>query len=272
MPPAKKPLTAEQRALVQGWFRMITFSETVRDIGATPLRRLSRYELINTLEDLLHVSLKRPYVFSPEFPALLDSTSSRFCRPTCPGVGFNDADQLASGKLNSVELTQAYDYVLQSFVQSAEARERVFGFANERKELSQPVRGRFCNDSRFGRFELSQRSQRAIGSAGVLGQAPGISTGGVAVARDEDGACVTGVPLPDGEARDSESYAVSGEELAVRLSYFLWGGMPDEELFHLAKRGSWTTTRCCLAKCGGCFNRPSGLRCRRISQPVAWLP
>ena len=41
------------------------------------------------------------------------------------------------------------------------------------------------------------------------------------------------------QARDSEiPCAVSGEELAVRLSYFLWGSMPDEELFRLARRNS----------------------------------
>ena len=109
MPPAKKkPLTAEQRALVQGWFRdNYILRNGAEHIGATPLRRLSRYELINTLEDLLHVSLKRPYVFSPEFPALLDSTLESVLPPDVPGESgfFNDADQLAIGKLPVLRLT-----------------------------------------------------------------------------------------------------------------------------------------------------------------------
>tara|TARA_Y100001978_G_C23315643_1_gene255896 strand:- start:23 stop:229 length:207 start_codon:yes stop_codon:yes gene_type:complete len=68
---------------------------------------LSRYELINTLEDLLYVSLKRPYVFSPEFPALLDSTLESVLPPDVPEEsGFlNDADQLAIGKLPVLRLT-----------------------------------------------------------------------------------------------------------------------------------------------------------------------
>ena len=82
-------------------------------------------------------------MFSPEFPALLDSTLESVLPPDVPGESgfFNDADQLASGKLPVLRLTQAYDYALQSFVQSAEARERVFGFANEPKELSQARAG-----------------------------------------------------------------------------------------------------------------------------------
>lgn len=36
-------------------------------------------------------------------------------------------------------------------------------------------------------------------------------------------------------AGSNEAYPVSDDELAVRLSYFIWGTMPDEELFKLAE-------------------------------------
>ena len=39
------------------------------------------------------------------------------------------------------------------------------------------------------------------------------------------------------ERQLGESYAVSDRELAVRLSYFLWSSMPDDELLDLAERG-----------------------------------
>ena len=76
MPPKKKkPLTAADKAVVADWFTGTFVLKAGREhIGATPLRRLTRYELINTLEDLLHVNLKPAYVFSPEVPALLPST------------------------------------------------------------------------------------------------------------------------------------------------------------------------------------------------------
>ena len=34
-----------------------------------------------------------------------------------------------------------------------------------------------------------------------------------------------------------EAYAVSDDELATRLSYFLWFSTPDDELLELASRG-----------------------------------
>jgi hypothetical protein len=37
--------------------------------------------------------------------------------------------------------------------------------------------------------------------------------------------------------KDERAYRVSDSELAVRLSYFLWSSMPDEELFALAEKG-----------------------------------
>ena len=243
MPPAKKkPLTAEQRALVQGWFRdNYILRNGAEHIGATPLRRLSRYELINTLEDLLHVSLKRPYVFSSEFPALLDSTLESVLPPDVPGESgfFNDADQLASGKLPVLRLTQAYDYALQSFVQSAEARERVFGFANEPKELSQARAGEILQRFTLRAFRgyRNEANEQLVQQAYLAKrrESPPVES----LLHAMKMALVSPAFLYRMElARDSEiPCAVSGEELAVRLSYFLWGSMPDEELFRLAKRG-----------------------------------
>ena len=76
MPPKKKkPLTTAQKAQIAGWFEeTYVLKDGKEHIGESRLRRLSRYELINTLEELLRVSLKQPYVYSPEFPAFLPST------------------------------------------------------------------------------------------------------------------------------------------------------------------------------------------------------
>ena len=139
MPPAKKkPLTAEQKESLQTWFgEAFVLKDGREHIGATPLRRLSRYELVNTLEDLLFISLDRPYVFSPEFPALLPSTIESILPPDVPGESgfFNDAEQLSSGKPPILRLTQAYDYALQMFSQTPSARERIFGFADVPADL-----------------------------------------------------------------------------------------------------------------------------------------
>ena len=201
---------------------------------------MSRHELVNTLEDLLHVSLKRPYVFSPEFPALLDSTLESVLPPDVPGESgfFNDADQLASGKLSVLRLTQACDYALQSFVHSAEARERIFGFENEPMELSQArvreILERFMR--RAFRGYRNESNEQLVQSAYLVKRRE--SSPIEALLHAMKTALVSPAFLYRMEqARNGEtSYAVSGEELAVRLSYFLWGSMPYEELFRLAKR------------------------------------
>ena len=243
MPPAKKkPLTTEQKRLVQNWFWDHYVLRNGREhIGATPLRRLSRYELINTLEDLFHVSLKRPYVFSPEFPALLDSTLESVLPLDVPGKSgfFNDANQLASDKPPVLRLTQAYDYALQTFVQSQEARGRVFGVEGAAEDLS----------SASAREILERFMMRAFRGFRNEANEQLVQEGYLAKRRESPPleallhAMKTALLSPAflyrmERSRDSETpYAVGGNELAVRLSYFLWGSMPDEELFRLAKRG-----------------------------------
>ena len=87
MPPKKKKaLTAAQKAQIAGWFEATyVLKDGKEHIGESRLRRLSRYELINTLEELLRVSLKQPYVYSPEFPAFLPSTLETILPPEAPG-------------------------------------------------------------------------------------------------------------------------------------------------------------------------------------------
>ena len=87
MPPKKKePLTNSEKTQVAKWYELSYVLKNGKEhIGQTVLRRLSRYELINTLEDLLYIPLKRPYVFSPEVPALLPSTLETILPPDAPG-------------------------------------------------------------------------------------------------------------------------------------------------------------------------------------------
>ncbi len=243
MPPAKKkPLTTEQKQIVQDWFRDHYVLRDGREhIGVTPLRRLSRYELINTLEDLLNVPLKRPYVLSPEFPALLDSTLESILPPDVPGESgfFNDANQLASDKLSVLSLTQAYDYALQTFAQSQESRERVFGSADIPVDLSmasaidilerfvfRSFRG-FWNEANWQLIKKSYLVKRRESSAeeALLHAMKTTLVSPAFLYRMEQ------------SQKSAEPYAAGDNELAVRLSYFLWGTLPDEELFLLAKHG-----------------------------------
>ena len=146
MPPKKKkPLNTEQKAQVGGWYKSFYVLKDGREhIGRSLLRRLSRYELINTLEDLLHVSLRQPYVYSPEFPAFLPSTLETILPPDAPGESgfYNDAEQLAGTRPPIMKYSEAFDYALRVFSQDAEAREKIFGFKGVSPGLREAEAGR----------------------------------------------------------------------------------------------------------------------------------
>ncbi len=132
MPPKKKkPLSAGQKAQVGGWYNSFyVLKDGKEHIGQSVLRRLSRYELINTLGELLHVSLKQPYVYSPEFPAFLPSTLETILPPDAPGESgfYNDSEQLVGARPPILKYSEAFDFALRIFAQDPEAREKVFGF------------------------------------------------------------------------------------------------------------------------------------------------
>ncbi len=63
MPPEnKKPLTPAQKHEIQAWFHQsFVLRGGKSHIGPTPLRRLTRYEFENTLEEVLSIRLKPLY-------------------------------------------------------------------------------------------------------------------------------------------------------------------------------------------------------------------
>ena len=63
MPPeSEAALTEEEREVFQTWFREhLVYQNGRPHIGTTPLRRLTHYEFLNALEDLLQVSMRAEY-------------------------------------------------------------------------------------------------------------------------------------------------------------------------------------------------------------------
>ena len=243
MPPKKKePLTALEKAQLAKWYQLTYVLKNGKEhIGQTPLRRLSRYELINTLEDLLHISLKQPYVFSPEVPALLPSTLETILPADAPGEsGFhNDAEQLAGSKPPILEYAQAFEYALHKFAQSSDSCNKVFGFDEEPKALpekdAQEILQRFTRRAWRGYsnkendlvvWNTYQKQYKSKSPAQALLHAMKTALLSPAfIYRMET-------------IKDQDTpYNINAYELASRLSYFLWASMPDEELFALAENG-----------------------------------
>ena len=152
MPPKDAgALPAADRKRILDWYRdQFVLRDGRPHIGTTPLRRLTRYELENTLEQLLGVSLKRPYARSPESAGLLPSTIEQLYPADIQGPsGFdNDAHQQQSVKIPVLKYIDCLDYALRMFDQNDSARRRLLGFEERPKEMTakraHEVLRRFC--------------------------------------------------------------------------------------------------------------------------------
>jgi len=243
MPPKKKePLTGPEKVQLAKWYELTYVLKNGKEhIGQTTLRRLSRYELINTLEDLLYISLKRPYVFSPEVPALLPSTLETILPADAPGEsGFhNDAEQLAGSKPPILEYAQAFEYALRKFALDPEALNKMFGFNEEPKTLTEKAakkilqrfthrawRGYPNEENELVVWKTYQKQQKSKDPVPALLHAMKTALLSPAfIYRMET-------------IKDKDTpYKISAYEFASRLSYFLWASMPDKELFALAESG-----------------------------------
>jgi hypothetical protein len=247
MPPGKKePLTGHEKDTINNWFtQQFVLKNGTEHIGATPLRRLSRYELINTLEDLLHVSLKQPYVFSPEVPALLPSTLETILPADAPGESsfHNDAAQLAGSRPPILKYSEAFDYALNVFTENNNARETVFGAEPIPDALpvmdavgeivAKTILQRFTkrawrgyhnpdNDDLIWRTYLKARKTRNPESALIYAMKICLMSPAF-------------IYRMETTAGQNTPYPVKATELAVRLSYFLWSSIPDAELSALGQ-------------------------------------
>ena len=266
MPPKKKkPLTAADKAVVTDWFTGTFVLKAGREqIGATPLRRLTRYELINTLEDLLHVNLKPAYVFSPEVPALLPSTLETLLPADAPGEsGFtNDAAQQAGTQLPILKLSAAFEYALKRFAQDQTAREKLFGTKRLPDELPDAEARKILEQF----TARAWRGYRNADNAAVVWRA--YQRQRAARARPADAllhAMKIGLLSPAFVYRmetvrdEAAPYRVRAVELANRLSYFLWATMPDDELFALAESGKLLEEAVLAAQIDRMLNSPKRL-------------
>jgi hypothetical protein len=242
-PPTEDALTADQKHVVVKWFADEYILENGREhIGPSVLRRLTRYELINTLEDLLYVSLKNPYVYSPQVSALKPSVLETLLPPDVPGEsGFhNDAHQLASSKPPVLKYIDAFDFALRGFAQDPQARQLVFGFADEPATLddaaARDILQRFLN--RAWRGYKNAESEQAVLDAYSTRRKSAAPLPALLHAMKIGLLSPAFVYRMEAVKNQSVPYPVSAFELASRLSYFLWATMPDDELFGRAADNS----------------------------------
>jgi len=244
MPPKdEQPLSKTQRDSVLAWYREnYVLRDDKEHIGPTPLRRLTRYELENTLEELLQIRLKQPYVFSPQSAGLLPSTIERlYPADTAGQSGFdNDAVRLRDVKVPMEKYLACVDYALRVFGQSSEARQKLFGFSDKSTKLAAADAERIVNRfaRRASRGYENSAERKLILAAYLKSARKGTSYQALRDAARRALVSPSFLYRLEVSRESKQPYEVSLTELATRLSYFLWASMPDEELFRVAEDGS----------------------------------
>jgi cytochrome c551/c552 len=262
MPPKDEmPLSDKQKQTVIKWFEArYIFADGKEQIGPTVLRRLTRYELINTLEDLLYISLKNPYVYSPEVPSLRPSVLETMLPPDVPGEsGFlNDAHQQASEKPPILKYIDAFDYVLRGFSQDIKAREKLFGYKDGTQTLSdataREILQRFM--ARAWRGYSDPQNEKAVLAAYTSHRK---SEEPITALLHAMKICLLSPAFLyrlEASEQHADSYQVGAYELASRLSYFLWATMPDDELLRVAADKSLLKESVLLAQVERMLNSP----------------
>jgi hypothetical protein len=246
MPPKDEgPLKPAERETIEQWFHeSFVLREGRSHIGRTPLRRLTRDEFENTLEDVLSIKLKAPYRDAIADRIELSKIES-IVPSDIPGEsGFdNDAHRMEKLKPPLNELANAVHYALAEFSKDPVAKEAVLGRAEIPTDASadeiQLIISKFLLRAYRGKRERLQEYTDAYYTL-YQKHVQGSKNSNVSLRHVFEMILLS----PEFLYRFEESknlgtpYPITGVELATRLSYFLWSTTPDEELLQLGQDGS----------------------------------
>ena len=241
MPPEEEePLEKPQVKVVADWFdRQFVHPGGTQHAGATRPRRLTREELQNTLEDILHVDL-RVTVTNSRLHVIPNTVLEKFFTAGVIGEsGFsNDAETLAKETVDIQTYARCFSTVLSRLDSSPAARQKLFGVAEVPDKLTKKrvadIIAKFGSDAY--RRRMTEQEQAAFVS---VYENLSKTTSVYKAVKSSFLAILLSPPfLYRFEEPTSVQSVVSGDELAVRLSYFLWSAPPDQTLRELAESGN----------------------------------
>jgi len=242
MPPADEAsLSDDEVNSFTAWVReRLVLKNGQPHIGPTPLRRLTQEEFLNSLEDLLGISVRNQYNHLHSVhveKGLVD----RVLPVGVPGnSGFNnDAHALAAQPVPLLAFLKCIDFALSKMAGSAAARKKLFGTDALPDTLSDQqiasIAGPFLSRALRGRNTTDHLNQ-AIASYRQAKPEKSTLVALKAMLR-------TILLLPEFHYRletamgQSVPYPVTDIEFATRLSYFLTSSTPDDELLDIAATG-----------------------------------
>ncbi|MDB4678918.1 DUF1592 domain-containing protein [Rhodopirellula sp.] len=240
MPPVdESTLDKPQRKTFKTWFeREFVKPGGTQHAGPVRPRRLTREELQNTLEDILHVRI-RAQVTNSRLHIIPDTIIEKFFTTGIRGdSGFsNDAVTLGKESIDIQTYARCFSLVLSLLDNNEQSRIKLFGVSTLPEKLAETESMQIIE--KFGRVAFRrpltatersgfQAAFRKMASDRTTYEA--MKSTFVAVLLSPSFLYRFETPL-DGQV------PVGGDELATRLSYFLWSAPPDETLRHLAKSG-----------------------------------
>ncbi|GEM_PF-1074345 len=250
-PPSEAILTELQKQEFNAWFNTeFVMPEGVLHPGPNLPRRVTREELQNTLEDILHVDL-RVTVTNSRLHVIPDTIIEKFFSAGVIGdSGFsNDAVTLSQESIDIQTYSRCFSLVLSLLDSNEKARKQLFGQSSLPKEFStedaRPLIESFARSAwrRKGTTEeitaltdvFKQVSQNESSYEGLKASMLAALLSPSFLFRLED---TVAVAEGSDDTAAPPTAMVSPTELAVRLSYFLWSAPPDEELTRLAENGT----------------------------------
>lgn len=240
MPPEDAPQpTAAERQLYHAWYQR-TFVETVEaKPGPFRPRRLSATEYRNTLRSLFGFDLEVAVMQAEQ--TISEKSLVMKLLPTDPPGKSRFRNDTHSNPL-STQILETYSYLTDFALEelfSAQRRERLSALSGELSRDGFSIE----NAETLMRYFVPRAWRRDVSEAELQQSVNAVreSTDIVAATKRELKRVLMapqflyrGLLMP----REAEGrQAVDDFELAERLSYFIWGDMPDEELLRLARAG-----------------------------------
>lgn len=225
MPPANKPQPKpeEHEKLLAGLtaaYDNIDYSKIVKDPGRTIIHRLSRTEYNNTVRDLYGAT---------------NNPADKFPSDGGGGAGFdNNADTLFVPPILLEKYLQAAEEIVEQALP-----ERVFiskpGLLKSRKSAAKEIIEH--HGLRTFRRPL-EKAETDLYTSLYSRFATTNHEAGVKAALKAQLVSPSFLFRIERDQETNGAYRINDWELASRLSYFIWGSMPDEHLFELARKGT----------------------------------
>lgn len=207
--------------------------------GSSPIRRLTRFEYNNTVRDLLGDTTSPADIFPPEEEALgFDNQAEALGVTQLLAEHYLKAsEEIAARATLDLPKLLSCDPAVAGQDACAKQFIEVFGKRAYRKPLSTEQSRRLYDVYAWGRDNYDFTKGIALVIEAVLQSPYFLYRFEVGLGRET---ASTEEPL-EGLIKVNEVTLLDPYEMAARLSYLLWGSMPDDELFAAADQGKLLT-------------------------------